>query len=688
MADVSTTETPNPDVLANLLEISKGQDNPAKREAWAQVQDPDVLDALAYEWNRNTDKMITQLSALESVPGQVNKARNLKAAVKRLAEDRAKRATEQMVSELERQLTELANIADALGAGAPPPSVVEHPVLRSLRIPRGYEIDVSGVYRLSVGLEGDVNRSRIAPAPLFISGRTIDVLTGEAKRQVIWRGPAGWCSRVVERRTILDNSRIMSLADLEAPISSNQVANVVGYLADFEAENNHRFPAVLSASRMGWLPDGGFLLTDKHYTLDKKESSFALTPAPGLESISNGWKAKGSWLEWRNTIETVVDYPYMMISIYASVAAPILEILKLPGFVVDFSGDTSGGKTTALRLAASVWGKPSESYPTAMYSWDATKVWIERVTGYLHNLPLILDETKRVRHPKMIRDVIYDFCQGQGRGRGNPDGTRRIDSWRTILISSGEGAATSFSQDAGTRARVLSLKGKPLGSDPIVGGKLSENLQVVLAENYGHLGRRVVEYLVANTNKHDQIREVFQTARESYAAIARNAVARRHAAHLAVLDVAASIVHQLGLPRPTVDPFAELVESAATAGADADRPLAAMQDMVSWCAANQVRFWGRHELTSVGAARVPYDGWAGCWGGGDDWDYIAVTGQTLRSVLKELGHHPDEVITRWNERAWLYRGTGLNRSRVVRIDGASVRCYCIDRQAADLALGE
>jgi hypothetical protein len=378
----------------------------------------------------------------------------------------------------------------------------------------------------------------------------------------------------------------------------------------------------------------------------------------------------------------------MMISIYASAVAPILEILKLPGFVVDFSGDTSGGKTTALRLAASVWGKPSESYPTAMYSWDATKVWIERVTGYLHNLPLILDETKRVRHPKMIRDVIYDFCQGQGRGRGNPDGTRRIDSWRTVLISSGEGAATSFRQDAGTRARVLSLKGKPLGADPVVGGRISEDLQVALATNYGHLGRRLVEYLVANSNNHEQIRSVFKTARDSYASIARNAVARRHAAHLAALDVAASILHQIGLPRPTVDPFAELVESAATAGADADRPLAAMQDLVSWCAANQVRFWGRHELTSVGAARVPYDGWAGCWGGGDDWDYIAVTGQTLRSVLKELGHHPDEVITRWNERAWLYRGNGRNRSRVVRIDGASVRCYCIDRQAADNALGE
>jgi uncharacterized protein (DUF927 family) len=250
---------------------------------------------------------------------------------------------------------------------------------------------------------------------------------------------------------------------------------------------------------MGWLSDGSFILPDVHYTPDQEPTNFALTPPPGLEQLAKGWNSAGTWNDWIEAIRMIQPYPYMMIAIYASAAAPLLTVLRLPGFVVDFSGETSGGKTTALRLSASVWGKPADSYPTAMYSWDATKVWIERTTGYLHNLPLILDETKRVRHPRMIRDVIYDFCQGQGRGRGSVDGTRSMSSWRSILISSGEGAATSFSQDAGTRARVLSLKGKPLGSDPEQGGKISEDVQMMLADNYGHLGRKVAHYLVSNS---------------------------------------------------------------------------------------------------------------------------------------------------------------------------------------------
>jgi len=301
---------------------------------------------------------------------------------------------------------------------------------------------------------------------------------------------------------------------------------------------------------------------------------------------------------------------------------------------------------------------------------------------------LILDETKRARHNRIVRDVIYDFCQGQGRGRGSIEGTRHTESWRSILISSGEGAATSFSQDAGTRARVLSLKGKPLGDDVVIGSAASEDAQAILANTYGHLGRRVVEYLVANKDRHGDIREVFQVAREKYAEIADSAVARRHAGHLAVLEVSSSIVHSLGVPKPTVDPFLCLLQSQQDAGKDADRPLIALQDFLTWCATNQKRFWGRAERDREGNTKAPPHGWVGAWDKRNDWDCIAITTTAFNDLMRDLGHEPDEIASRWNDREWLKRSGGLQkaRSRVVRVDGAPTRCYCIDRHAADMAL--
>ena len=676
------------EILRTLLASLQDGNRVEQRAAWAELHDPDIMATLADGWRMSETSLSATLSIIETIPGQVQRSRTFRSAIRRLAEERSRRDAETLLDRLEEELGQPQTLATQFGTGAPPPSVVEHNTLENLHVPRGYDIDLTGVYRLSATMDGSINRTRIAPAPIFIGGRTVDVYSGEAKRQVIWRGPSGWCSRVIERRTILDASKIVALTNLEAPINSNTAGQMVSYLSDFEAENSHRFPVVRSAARMGWQPDGGFLLPDVFYAVnDEASSNFALTPPSGLETLSSGWTTAGSWEEWISAMELVSSFPYMYIAMYAGAAAPLLSILKIPGFVVDFSGETSGGKTTALRFSASVWGRPAESYPTAMYSWDATKVWIERTSGFLSNLPLILDETKRARHPRIVRDVIYDFCQGQGRGRGSVEGTRHTESWRSILISSGEGAATSFSQDAGTRARVLSLKGKPLGSDVTIGSRVSEEAQIILASNYGHLGRRIAQYLVANRERHNDIRLIFQRAREKYAGIARTAVARRHAGHLAVLEVTAAIVHLLGVPQPDSDPFGYLIESQEMAGLDADRPLAALQDLLSWCATHQQRFWGRAETDFHGHPKSPARGWAGSWGSGDDWDYIAISVITFKEVVREIGHDPDEIIQRWTARGWLNTGNGRHRSRVVRVDGAPTRCYCVDRQASDFALG-
>ena len=676
-------------LIQRLLNAAKLKDVTRVAVAWDDIQDPDAMAALADCWRFDTEKLSGLLSVLEAIPGQVGKTRSLRNAIKRLADERSRREASDKLDDLVSQLGQPISLATALDAAAPPPSVVDFTTLNNLRVPVGYSVDPSGVFKVAPAMDGSLSRSRITAAPIFIVSRTEDVHTGEARRQVVWRGPSGWCSRTLDRRTILDASRIVALASLEAPVSSNHAATLVGYLADFEAENQHRFASVRSSVRMGWLPDGGFLLPDGHYAPDgSKDSPFALTPPAGFERMAHGWKPGGEWATWLTAAELITESPLMMIALYASAAAPLLTILNQTGFVVDFSGETSGGKTTALRMSASVWGKPSESYPTAMYSWDATKVWIERTAGFLHNLPLILDETKRAKHPNVIRDVIYDFCQGQGRGRGNPDGTRAIDTWRSVLVSSGEGAATSFSEDAGTRARVLTLKGKPLGNDPRHGGAISEDLQGILKDNYGHLGRRIVLYLVGNKKHHDAIRAVFADARDRYATASTTADARRHAAHLAVLEVAAAIVHQLGVPRPTCDPMAHLFSTMTSAGLDADRPLAALQDVVSWCATNRIRFWGRHDTLANGNAMIPHQGWAGAWGPGDDWEFIALTSMELRRLLESLGHHPAEVIERWDERGWIKRPDGRNRTRPIRIGGVQARCYCLAKAAVEIALND
>ena len=695
----TAAEEPGLDILRTLQSQLSSGEKSNHLAAWAALQRADALDLIADAWVANESQVAGMLSVIELLPGQATRARTLRAALRRIVSDKRKARMDKAIGVVND--TSLVSVSMALGPAAPPPQLVEPGVLDSLRVPRGYIMDASGVFKLSVAQDGGTNSARIAAAPVFIVGRTHDVLTGGAKRLLMWRTPAGWTMRAIDRGVLLNSQKLVGLADLEVPVTSNTASNLVEWLGDFEAENMHRLIAHQAAHRMGWIKQGGvsgFLLPEIFYALESiEEGGVELVPPEGMEQVLEGWKPSGTWEEWCATMEIMAPYTPMWLALYASAAAPLLEIFNAPSFIMDFNGETSSGKTTAMRVAASVWGRPADSAPTAMYSWDSTKVYIERLSGFLSNLPVILDETKRAKDTKVVRDVVYDFANGQGRGRGSIGGARQTASWRTVMLMSGESSAVSFSQDGGTRARVLPVTGKPMGSGVAESGKAAEEITLRLQTDYGHLGRRVIHYLISIAEQHDALRRIWKETRDQYAQIARTPVTRRHAGNLATLHVASTIVHELGVPMPDEDPMAFAIDAIYRIEADQDRPLAALIEMVSWCTANQGRFWGRHETTSGGSPIVPAKGWAGSWTRGEDWEYIALLPTVLREVLEPIGYHVEEILDRWADRGWLLGGVRKtqnsnssvkSRSEVARIHGAPMRVYRISRTVIDSQVAE
>lgn len=648
---------------------------------WAELQDADLMDQLVLQWAADSAPIERELAVLETINGCAMRARQFAKTLNRLAQEARRRSNQSRLDDLEDQLGQVQALSQTLQL---PPTVVDIQIMQLLQCPAGYLIDPNGVFKVSIDTDGEIQTMRVCPMPIFIASRTLDVLTGEVKRQLVWLSASGWVSRIVARRTLMDARHLIALSAYDAPVSSMNAGNIILYLTEFEAHNAALFPAVHSVSRMGWLPDDSFILPSKHISADAS-SAYALTPPPGFDKLATGWTSGGDWRGWMEAVELASEYPLLMIGLYASAATPLLHILNQSGFVLDFAGETSGGKTTALRFSASVWGKCSTSYPTAMYSWDATRVWIERASGFLHSLPVILDETKRAKYKGLVRDVIYDFCQGQGRGRGAPDGTRLVETWCSIMISSGEGSAVNFSQDAGTRARVLPLMGKPLGNNAAVGGRVSEDIQFILQDHHGHLGPKVIEYLVQNQDNWESFRGLFKQLRQKYITIADAAVARRHAAHLAVLEMSMRIVTMLGVPEPAFDPFEFLVEIMNKTAVEADRPMAALQEIASWCSANVNKFYGRHQRDAGGNDRIPPSGWAGAWKRGD-YPYVAITGPALRRQLTLMDYEPAEILERWHGRQWLSNGSGRNRARSVRLGEVNARCYCIKRNIFEAAL--
>lgn len=631
------------------------------------------VEQLAEAWRDYEMQFETLLGQIAGIRGLGGRTQQLMQTIKRAQ----RRAQEQRQQNVLQQLGAINllndNLPEYLTEGFP-----------SLLIPNGFDIDLGGVYLLRADVaEGTVNREKVATAPIIITQRGRDTETGHMQVEVAWVEPPGpgkgrpkWRTKTVERSVLFDSRKIVGLIDYGAPISSITSADTIRWLMAYEDVNQHLIPLTNGSDRLGWQKDGSFLLPDGHIRMDGHQS-LKLFPREGMEPIMKSLKVGGTWEGWLEVAELLRDHPLAMLSIYASVAAVLQKIVKCSNYAVDWSNETSSGKTTSLRVAASVWGYPADDDDEGfIYSWDATKVWTERAASFLHSLPLILDETKRVKNKEHVATVLYDFCSGKGRGRGTLAGVDKVNTWNTTLLSTGEQRLTSFTQDGGVRARVLALTGAPISGPAQTARVVADTVRGRLYVHYGHLGRRVVKYLVYHKDAWPAFREAFETRRDNYAGITNTGVGGRLAAYVASLDLAQAICETLGVPTPTRDPIEFLIQAVRDGAHDADRARDAFVAAASWAAMNRHRFWGSRAALENG---TPGNGWAGRWQDTNaEWTEVCIEPHALQNILDRYGYVFDEVVPRWGAREWIYTTTrGVTRSK--RIDGIPTPCVCLRR---------
>ncbi len=558
-----------------------------------------------------------------------------------------------------------------------------------MRVPAGFSLDPNGTYEWKARRDPSgveiVSTVVVAHAPIVISTRFRDVETGTEALRLHWRRPDGWRERTVDRAVALDTRRIIELAGEGFPVFSNNVAGLTKYLADTEALNWSAMPTALVSSHLGWQGrqgEHGFLagrmlvapsaeLIRTPRTLDVQGGAVLAGAVsfrgitPGDEQIVDAWHARGSLDVWRRAVTVLRDRPRVLAGLYGAFVPPLLVILRCPNFIIDWAYRTSAGKTTTLRVAASVWGNPNEDEPdAALRSWDSTQVYIERAASILSGLPLILDETKRVKDPRLVANVMYEVATGQGRGRGNVRSIANMRTWRTVLLSTGEAPAVSFTQDGGTRARCLEIRGAPFGSTTPATAAMVNELNMTIKGNYGHAGVGFVRWLLQHRNDWPRIEEEYRATVAHYCkhapADADHAVVSRLAQYAAALHQAAVYAHvALDLPWEFEDPLDSLWADLVAEASDAAGEERALRDVLSWAYSHSQTFFGRHikavdrwgqELTP----KMPPAGWSGRWDGeGEDWEWIGFFPTILQNVLADLGYTPEAILAGWKERKWL-----------------------------------
>ncbi len=606
----------------------------------------------------------TAIAILGAVKGCGALAKSISTAIEKAREARPK------IVELEAEAVRLVHF---VGEKAPGP-------VGDLIMPRGFVITPEGIGGPAKADSDD--RPLIASRPVYIAAIVRAIEGGEYHADLVWRSPAGtWEVGTYPRRVLSDSRSIVKLAGDGVPVDSGTASGLVRYLSAFERANDEALPIERAASVMGWQgPMGRFGFLWGSTSIGAPGRGVRLIVEGGKQEIADSFSASGSLHAWERLIwDPIQSHPRSVLAVYASIAPVILGIVNAaPGFVVDIAGTSTGGKTTALQVAASVWGDPAR----LIGSWSDTRASIEHAGSMSCHLPTFLDDTKEARdNPSKVIEVVYQITGTRSKRRATPDGLRRTASFRTVLISTGEMPITSHGTDTGAAARVLPLHGWPLSGPDA--RSLAEQLKIASLENFGHLGPRVIEWLVANRSSWSIIREGWNATREEFAERAAERVtgrakafAGRAAPYVATLHTVAQILAR-ALNYPVNDEALGVLEREAMSGARvAERHLQALRDLFRWLATRSTARDGSEDRV---AHEVIYR-----------WDPVSKDGpdviaRSLRRWLQGEGYQLD-IIEDW-AREGLIVTNGGRRTHPVRFasSGSRPSCYRFTPEAVKIA---
>ena len=168
-------------------------------------------------------------------------------------------------------------------------------------------------------------------------------------------------------------------------------------------------------------------------------------------SGDHAFRISGTLDEWQKEIAGYAcGNSRLAFSIAAAFAAPLVALVSGESGGFHFRGSSSIGKSTALSVAASVWG--GGGVKGYIKQWRATDNGLEAVAANHCDTLLCLDELSQI-DAKAAGAAAYMLANGAGKSRSGRGGEARpTHEWRALFLSNGEihvPAASGASAGAG-----------------------------------------------------------------------------------------------------------------------------------------------------------------------------------------------------------------------------------------------
>lgn len=475
--------------------------------------------------------------------------------------------------------------------------------------------------------------------PILPIGRLRNLETGEEQIRLAYKRNHRWMEITVPKDVISSASKIVGLSKLGVAVTSENAKLLVKYLSDVENLNDDEIPVQKSSAKLGWI-GGGFLPYDTEIIFDG-DMQFRQV----YESITE----HGNRQEWLDHVRELrkTGRLEIKVSLAASFASVLVSRLGALPFIVDLWGETEGGKSVSMMLAASVWANPDSSQYIG--DFKTSEVQLEVRADLLNHLPMMLDDTSKTS--SRIRDnfegVVYDLCSGKGKSRSNKElGIRRENRWKNTILTNGERPLSSYVTQGGAINRIIEIECKEnVFQDP-------QHTAELVKKHYGWAGKRFVN--IIKSMDIEELRSMQQEIQKKIFSIDKM---QKQSISMSVLLLADKIATD------HIFCDGEYISMDEARNALVDK--------------NEV---SEHErcyhylLDKINMNRQRLDGTAATeqWGIIDD-GYAILYPQAVKELCRQ-GEYSYKAFLTWADRQGIIQTDGKNHTKLKKIGGKPVRC--------------
>ncbi|CAM4214652.1 hypothetical protein BAMA_02055 [Bacillus manliponensis] len=447
-------------------------------------------------------------------------------------------------------------------------------------LPSPYKSINGALYKVEIKVKKDeieeqnISVARHVP---YLKRELCNIEKPQVYYELTWNNRGKNVTELVTAGSLATKREMMPLAEKSFPVNDNNVKQLIDY-----------FDKVLASNEIetGWMVERlGHIKNDCIHPLIEK--GYDILPADlGDRQLLEAFQSKGTVQGWIDGVfNRIKSHPRALFFVLSSFASIFLHDLKIDPFIVELAGSTSTGKTTAMKVAASVWGTNQ-----LINEFNSTKTSVERKSAFLNSFPLYLDDSRKADE-RLLQSFVYHFSGGRSKGRGTLNGSQLEYTWKNICLATGEISLNDYSAKAGgVAARIISLTDSPFIE---VGHSFFEDLYKSMENNYGLVG---VEFFKQYQENKERWLPQFYKFKDLYMKKSQgNEVLTRLALYYSVVHFTGSIVKEIFNLDLDLNKIYSLFDEMADNNKAIDKPKQFLEEILNDLDSNrQTIFYDNH----------------------------------------------------------------------------------------------